>query len=102
MKLKTTGRIVLSHSHTDSQHARTCIEMHAFQNLTTGSRSAQTGTWMRLQVLCTDSRSSMILPDFLRCKFGVHNGRAYLPVEVRFGAAWACTWMSRWHGEHFC
>jgi len=34
------------------------------------------------EVLCTNSRSSMILPDFLRCKFGVHNGRAYLPVEV--------------------
>lgn len=34
------------------------------------------------QVLATHSRASTVLPDFLRLKFGVHNGRAYLPVEV--------------------
>lgn len=30
----------------------------------------------------TRSRSSTILPDFLRCKFGVYNGMVYIPVDV--------------------
>lgn len=34
------------------------------------------------EVINTQSRASTILPDFLRCKFGVHNGKTYIPIEV--------------------
>ncbi|KAJ9504891.1 hypothetical protein QJQ45_009807 [Haematococcus lacustris] len=34
------------------------------------------------EIINTDSRATTILPDFLRCKFGVHNGKSYVPLEV--------------------
>lgn len=34
------------------------------------------------EVINTQSRSSTILPDFLHCKFGIHNGRTYVPLEI--------------------
>ncbi len=34
------------------------------------------------EVINTQARSSTILPDFLGCKFEVHNGRSYVPLEV--------------------
>ncbi|MEW5307275.1 MAG: hypothetical protein WDW38_002482 [Sanguina aurantia] len=35
------------------------------------------------EIINTHARSSVILPDFLGCKFGVHNGKSYLPMEVK-------------------
>lgn len=34
------------------------------------------------EVINTHARSSVILPDFLGLKFGVHNGKSYVPIEV--------------------
>lgn len=34
------------------------------------------------EVINTQCRSSVILPDFLGVKFGIHNGKEYLPLEV--------------------
>jgi small subunit ribosomal protein S19 len=34
------------------------------------------------EVINTQSRASTILPDFLRLRLGVHNGKSYVPVEV--------------------
>lgn len=34
------------------------------------------------EVVNTTSRASTILPDFLRCKFGVHNGKQFVPLEI--------------------
>eukprot|EP00197_Chlamydomonas_leiostraca_P009717 CAMPEP_0202866458 /NCGR_PEP_ID=MMETSP1391-20130828/7599_1 /ASSEMBLY_ACC=CAM_ASM_000867 /TAXON_ID=1034604 /ORGANISM="Chlamydomonas leiostraca, Strain SAG 11-49" /LENGTH=197 /DNA_ID=CAMNT_0049546401 /DNA_START=64 /DNA_END=658 /DNA_ORIENTATION=+ len=34
------------------------------------------------EVINTTSRASTILPDFLRCKFGIHNGKTFVPLEV--------------------
>lgn len=34
------------------------------------------------EVINTTSRASTILPDFLRCKFGIHNGMTFMPLEV--------------------
>lgn len=31
----------------------------------------------------TFSRASVILPDFLACKLGVHNGRTFVNIEVQ-------------------
>jgi small subunit ribosomal protein S19 len=33
----------------------------------------------------THSRTSTILPDFLRCKFGVYNGKEFVALEVSEG-----------------
>lgn len=35
------------------------------------------------EVINTHCRSSVILPDFLGCKFGVHNGNSYVNMEVQ-------------------
>ena len=35
------------------------------------------------EIINTQSRASMILPDFLGCRFGVHNGKEYVDVEVK-------------------
>ena len=35
------------------------------------------------EVVNTFSRSSVILPDFLACKFGVHNGKSFVNMEVQ-------------------
>eukprot|EP00798_Chlamydomonas_sp_ICE-L_P016525 gene16528-22752_t len=34
------------------------------------------------EIVNTQSRASVVLPDFLGCKFGVHNGKSYVPIEV--------------------
>lgn len=35
------------------------------------------------EVINTHCRSSVVLPDFLHCKFGVHNGKDYVRIEVQ-------------------
>ncbi|GAX83450.1 hypothetical protein CEUSTIGMA_g10875.t1 [Chlamydomonas eustigma] len=35
------------------------------------------------EIINTDCRSSVILPDFLHCKFGVHNGKDYVPIDIK-------------------
>lgn len=35
------------------------------------------------ETINTHSRASTILPDFLGCRFGVHNGNSYVPIEVK-------------------
>jgi len=35
------------------------------------------------EVVNTHSRASVILPDFLGCKFGVHTGNSFLTIEVK-------------------
>jgi small subunit ribosomal protein S19 len=35
------------------------------------------------EVINTHCRSSVVLPDFLACKFGVHNGKDYVQLEVK-------------------
>ncbi|KAG1670290.1 hypothetical protein FOA52_003640 [Chlamydomonas sp. UWO 241] len=34
------------------------------------------------EVINTHARASVVLPDFLHCKFGVHNGKDYVRIEV--------------------
>jgi small subunit ribosomal protein S19 len=34
------------------------------------------------ETIHTQSRASTILPDFLRLKLGVHNGKDFVPIEV--------------------
>ena len=34
-------------------------------------------------VITTHSRASVILPDFLALRFGVHNGRSFVNLEVQ-------------------
>ncbi|EFJ45874.1 mitochondrial ribosomal protein S19 [Volvox carteri f. nagariensis] len=35
------------------------------------------------EVINTYSRASVILPDFLACRFGVHNGKSFTNLEVQ-------------------
>ncbi|PNH06557.1 30S ribosomal protein S19 [Tetrabaena socialis] len=35
------------------------------------------------EVINTFSRASVILPDFIACRFGVHNGRSFVNMEVQ-------------------
>ncbi len=35
------------------------------------------------EVINTHSRASVILPDFLACRFGVHNGKTFTNLEVQ-------------------
>ncbi len=35
------------------------------------------------EILNTHCRSSVVLPDFINCMFGVHNGKDYVPIEVK-------------------
>ncbi|GLI68185.1 hypothetical protein VaNZ11_012529 [Volvox africanus] len=35
------------------------------------------------EVINTYSRASTILPDFLACRFGVHNGKSFINLEVQ-------------------
>jgi small subunit ribosomal protein S19 len=35
------------------------------------------------EVINTHCRSSVVLPDFIACKFGVHNGKDYVQLEVK-------------------
>lgn len=34
------------------------------------------------ETIVTQSRASTILPDFLRLRLGVHNGKDFVPIEV--------------------
>jgi small subunit ribosomal protein S19 len=34
------------------------------------------------EIIRTQCRSSVVLPDFIGCKFGVHNGKDYVQIEV--------------------
>ncbi|PNW80038.1 hypothetical protein CHLRE_08g375250v5 [Chlamydomonas reinhardtii] len=35
------------------------------------------------EVINTYSRASVILPDFIACRFGVHNGKSFVGMEVQ-------------------
>jgi small subunit ribosomal protein S19 len=35
------------------------------------------------EAINTTSRASTILPDFIGCRFGVHNGKDYVNIEVK-------------------
>eukprot|EP00955_Chlamydomonas_euryale_P110895 366028-Chlamydomonas_euryale.AAC.12 len=35
------------------------------------------------EVINTHCRASVVLPDFVHCKFGVHNGKDYVRIEVQ-------------------